>query len=287
MDNKIAFFTTCMNRLKHLKRTLPQNIKDNEDYENCVFVVLNYNSQDDLHKWMLDNMGEQIESGQVIYYRTLEPEFFWHNHAKNMAAKCTPEDAEIICSIDSDNYTATDKEGVGLAVQLNEIFNHWIGTNIFVRAAGWEHREEAWHTDSHKYYSASGKIATRRKDFFKYRGFNEKLKGHYFDEEELWQRLEKVVGFRKITLPVEYSKFINHTNYERLINIDPGLIDRNILEKLRKENHPFTSKEFMKDEDVSGYYPNGKENQRRAEEVLKKRIRITNDKWGEGKVEKI
>ena len=43
----------------------------------------------------------------------------------------------------------------------------------------------------------------------------------------------------------------------------------------------------MKDEDVSGYYPNGKENQRRAEEVLKKRIKITNDKWGEGKVEKI
>ena len=113
------------------------------------------------------------------------------------------------------------------------------------------------------------------------------MKGHYFDEEELWKRLELVVGFRKVTLPVEYSKFINHTNYERLINIDPALIDRDTLEKLRKENHPFTSKEFMKDEDVRGHYPNGIENQRMAQEIISKRIEVTNDKWGEGKVERI
>ena len=64
--DKVAFFTTCMNRLHHLKKTLPQNIKDNQDYEDCVFVVLNYNSRDGLHEWMLENMAEQIKSGLEI-----------------------------------------------------------------------------------------------------------------------------------------------------------------------------------------------------------------------------
>ena len=61
---KIAFFTTCMNRLKHLRRTLPKNIADNKDYDNCVFVVLNYNSQDGLHEWMLKEMAAEIKGGK-------------------------------------------------------------------------------------------------------------------------------------------------------------------------------------------------------------------------------
>ena len=284
---KVAFFTTCMNRLHHLKKTLPQNIKDNQDYENCVFVVLNYNSKDGLHEWMLENMAEQIKNGTVIYYRTLEPPFFWHNHAKNMAAKCTPDDAEIICSIDSDNYTSTDNNNIGLAVQLNEIFNHWWGQDIFVRAAGWEHQGKGWHLHPHKYSSASGKIATRRADFFKYRGFNENLRGYYFDEEELWKRLEIVAGFKKITLPVEYSKFIDHPNYERLINLDPSIVNKSKLEALKKENHAFIEGNFMTEEDVKDHYQNGWENQKKTDEILEKKIEITNGDWGEGKVERI
>jgi hypothetical protein len=276
-----------MNRLKHLKRTLPKNIEDNKNYDNCVFVVLNYNSQDNLHEWMLKEMAAEIKSGKVIYYRTLEPKFFWHNHAKNMAAKCTPKDAKIICSIDSDNFTAVSKHGIGLAQTLAEIFSSNSG-KFFVRACGWEHRMKDYYTDHpDKLYSASGKIATYRKDFFKYRGFNEELKGHYFDEEELWKRLEEVVGFRKISLPVEFSKFINHTNYERLINLDPEIVDKVQLKEWRDNNHHFTAKEYMTQGDVQGYYPNGWENQEKTMKLLKAKVKIPNKKWGEGKVEKI
>ncbi len=45
---RIAFCTTCKNRANHLIRTLPQNLNDNADYEDCVFVVLDYNSKDGL-----------------------------------------------------------------------------------------------------------------------------------------------------------------------------------------------------------------------------------------------
>ena len=57
---KISFCTTCKERLRHLKQTLPKNIKDNSNYPFIEFVILDYNSQDGLGDWMIKfmcNMG--------------------------------------------------------------------------------------------------------------------------------------------------------------------------------------------------------------------------------------
>jgi len=99
---KISICTVCMNRLYYLSQTLPVNIKENQGYPNLEFVVLNYNSRDDMDDWMRTHMGQHIESGLVKYYRTDEPEFFNLAHSKNMATKLATGD--IICNIDADNY---------------------------------------------------------------------------------------------------------------------------------------------------------------------------------------
>ena len=49
---KISFCTVCMNRLQYLMQTLPVNIAGNIDYPNLEFVVLNYNSKDDMENWI-------------------------------------------------------------------------------------------------------------------------------------------------------------------------------------------------------------------------------------------
>ena len=67
---KISFCTTCMGRLHDLKVTLPFNIKDNQDYDDLEFVILDYNSGDNLWDWMKNNMSHEIEIGKVSYYRT-------------------------------------------------------------------------------------------------------------------------------------------------------------------------------------------------------------------------
>ncbi len=68
---KISFCTTSMNRLKHLQETLIQNLENNlntPDLE-VEFVVLNYNSQDDMHEWMTTDprIVDAIQNRRIIY----------------------------------------------------------------------------------------------------------------------------------------------------------------------------------------------------------------------------
>ena len=58
----------------HLRETLPANINDNRDFPNIEFVVLNYNSKDDIDNWILNNMQEHMHSGRLKYYKTAEPD---------------------------------------------------------------------------------------------------------------------------------------------------------------------------------------------------------------------
>ena len=46
---QISFCITCMNRLKHLQETLEKNILDNFLVDEVEFVVLDYNSQDEIY----------------------------------------------------------------------------------------------------------------------------------------------------------------------------------------------------------------------------------------------
>ena len=286
---KISFFTTCGNRLQHLKRTLPENIETNLKYKLCEHIILDYGSTDGMIEWVIETFPEYIKSGRLKLFR-YDADFFWHNHAKNMAAKCTSKNADIICSIDADNYTALGPKGESLAWYLNRIFIDE-ERNIFVRAAGWDHQEENYMndmyiTDKNKYHSASGKLAFRREDFFKLRGFNEDLKGHYYDEEELWRRAVICWGWERKTLPVEFSKFINHSNFLRLNNLDPKLVDK---EKLLGESMiDLSVKDYMEDDLALPVYPQAKKNKKIFEKVMEKKVKLPNGKkWGVGNPKRI
>jgi len=103
----ISFCTTCMGRLYNLKETLPQNIEDNKAYPNLEFVILDYNSKDNLWEWMSRNMMDHILSGRVSYYRTTEPKYFSMSHSRNIAYKVAK--GEIVNNLDADNYTVYKK----------------------------------------------------------------------------------------------------------------------------------------------------------------------------------
>ena len=122
----IAICTTCMGRTYDLKQTLPINILDNSDYKNCVFVVLNYNSKDDLDEFMKDRMLPYIKSGKVLYVHTTQHPHFQMSHAKNVAMKAafllskkyTGLDIEFANNVDADNFTGYRHVSV-----LNKILN--------------------------------------------------------------------------------------------------------------------------------------------------------------------
>ena len=102
--NKLAFCTVIMNRLPHLKQTLPQNIKDNSQ-PGVVFLVFDYGSNDGLQQWIETDMKQHIDSNKLIYKR-VEAETFDRSLSRNLMFKSI--EADFICNIDADNYTGKD-----------------------------------------------------------------------------------------------------------------------------------------------------------------------------------
>jgi hypothetical protein len=116
---RIAFCTTVKNRTQHLKITLPKNLADSASYPNAVFVVLDYDSPDDLIEYLYTEHAKDIASGRLVFYRYKNgggP--FEMAHAKNMAARCgILEGADILVTQDADNFT-----GVGFCEFIASAF---------------------------------------------------------------------------------------------------------------------------------------------------------------------
>lgn len=172
--HKISFCTTCMDRLYNLKKTLPRNIKDNESYPNLEFVILDYNSKDGLGNWIKKNMMEHIESGRVVYYRTIEPKYFSMAHSRNIVFKVSSGD--IVNNLDADNYTVKyiDKDHpppiMPWAFFINKMANECSEKVIFAKGKR----------------SMHGRIGFYKKEFIEeLGGYDEGLDGYGHDDHDL------------------------------------------------------------------------------------------------------
>jgi len=121
----VSLCTVCKNRSAHYKATILKNIADNIHDPNVEFILLDYNSEDDLEEWVRHNLTEHIESGIFTYYKTNEPEYFHRSHSRNMAFRLAKGD--ILCNVDADNFT-----GYSFTNYLRECFMK--SENIFVCA---------------------------------------------------------------------------------------------------------------------------------------------------------
>lgn len=197
---KISFCTVCMNRLHHLKQTLPINVLDNEDYEALEFVLLDYNSTDGLGGYISENFGKYLENGRLIYYKTRTPKYFNRSHSRNLAFKLASGD--IICNIDADNYT-----GKGFAEFVNTEFNNDYA--IVLTAVG-AHGSK---TDT------MGRVCVAKNDFYTIRGYDERMVNYGFEDYDLVNRLELNGLTRKLLPECEgFFKTIPHYQKERLAN---------------------------------------------------------------------
>lgn len=93
-----------MNRAEDLKITLPFNIAANADYPNLEFVLLDYNSSDDLVRWIKRRMMKHIESRKLVYYRLEGRKYYDMCPARNIVFKLATGD--IINNLDADNFTS-------------------------------------------------------------------------------------------------------------------------------------------------------------------------------------
>ena len=169
----IVFATTCKGRTQHLAQTLPANIRDNADYANCKFVVLDYCDPGPLRYYLRNNHKRDIDSGRlVVYHYGCKPYDvsptdipFHMAHAKNMAPRCgILEGADIVVTLDADNYT-----GPGLARFIAEQFRE---PGIFLCPDFW-HIRNLPHGPGRPNRGFYGRLALRTQDFVKLGGYDE------------------------------------------------------------------------------------------------------------------
>lgn len=200
---KISFCTVCMNRLHQLKETILANITCYQDVPGVEFILLNYNSSDEMDDWVLCNLKRFIDIGLLIYYKTTEPESFNHSHSKNMIFKLATGD--ILCSINADHYI-----GEGFDLYLRKLFcdqpNSYVTPYLKVTA----------NSKNTVAGDVFGKVCVWNTDFHKIGGFDEKFKIYGFEDLDLINRLDSVGSKRVVLNDPEFLKFISHHDDERI-----------------------------------------------------------------------
>lgn len=207
---RIAFCTTCKGRAHHLAKTLPQNMRNNADYPNAVFVVLDYNSTDGLQNMMRRDFSRQMAGGRLAYYHNPEPPHFRMTHAKNMAHRAgIAESADILVNLDADNLT-----GAGFATYIAEEFIRagTAGDSIFM-GTGNQRAEQKHGTP----YGCYGRIVATKHAFLLVGGYDESEAFRRWspDDKDFAARLTNL-GFERHGIPRKFKSALSHSQESRL-----------------------------------------------------------------------
>lgn len=202
--HKISFCITCMNRLDHLKKTLRKNIKQNSDYPNLEFVLLDYNSADDLQNWVFKNFKSEMKSGRLVYYKTTKPKYFQMANAKNISHSLATGD--IVCNLDADNFTGKD-----FSFYINSVMQ------LSQDVIGLQ-RENFRYIPFH-ISDCGGRIFLSKENFLKLGGYNEKFIGWGNEDIEFKKRAE-ILGLKIVDIPLDFLKAISHNSKLRTKNMD-------------------------------------------------------------------
>lgn len=216
---KISFCTTCMDRLFHLKQTYLCSLENTRSYSQREFILLNYNSKDDIDEWVLNNLEEFIKTGLVKYYKTTEPTKWFAAHAKNVSQKVATGD--ILVNLDCDNILVQ-----GYCEYLQNLFAR---KDIIVASES---------ADLRGNNGCCGMISSFRDHFYNVRGYDENYHdGWCMDDTNYQYRCRMHNHLELIIQDKKYSHCLDHSNEIRTKNC----INKNIFET-RKESQEILNK---------------------------------------------
>jgi hypothetical protein len=172
-----------------------KNVMDNIDYPHVEFVLLNYNSQDQLHQWAKKALPPYIEKGVVNYYHTTEPTLFHASIAKNLAHKVAKGD--IVCNLDGDNFTGKD-------------FSFFL--NYKMQSMG---ERALLHVKKAPYWGTEGRIVMMKKYFDALGGYDEDFEPIGHEDHDLIERA-KAYGLQYSNVQIEnFLHYLSNTTKEK------------------------------------------------------------------------
>ncbi len=190
----VSLCTSVKDRLEHLQKTFLINIKDNQNYPNCEFVLLNYNCPDPkTEEWVRTTLEPYINSGKVNYYYYPDSKTFDRAYARNLAFRLAQ--GEIVCNVDADNFTGKGFVAyISAALSCGDVF---LSGPLDGRGLG-------------------GRICVRRKDWEIVGGFDERFRSYGFEDLDFANRLY-MSGLKKKFIRYEkFCKTILHSDELRM-----------------------------------------------------------------------
>lgn len=198
-DNpRIVFCTTCKGRTQHLERTIVKNIEDNADYDNCVFVVLDYGSPDHLREF-LESLP-YFKNGKLVVYGYYDWKgAFRMSHAKNMAHRCgILEGGDALVNMDADNYAAP-----GFASWIAEQYRKHGLENTFL----WSNAKSVI---GRARQGLAGRTVISTNLFLKLGGYDEKYADWAPEDEDFKSRAKRLLGNQGIRIEDQFLYVIPH-----------------------------------------------------------------------------
>ena len=180
----ISYLTTCQNRTWQLKQTLHLSIENSLSYTCDVqFVLLDYYSTDDLHKYVHEELKEHLDSGKLVYidansiYPRTDSVTFDRSKAKNMVAKSATGD--ILCWLDADNIALQ-----GFSEYINDCF--CFNTDIVLQG------------DFRIAHDVGGRIVCMRSDYERTSGYDESLVGYNHEDVKFVKTLVESLELKRL-----------------------------------------------------------------------------------------
>ena len=180
----ISYLTTCQNRTWQLKQTLHLSIENSLSYTCDVqFVLLDYYSTDDLHKYVHEELKEHLDSGKLVYidansiYPRTDAVTFDRSKAKNMVAKYATGD--ILCWLDADNIALQ-----GFTEYINDCF--CFNSDIVLQG------------DFRVAHDVGGRIACMRSDYERTVGYDESLVGYNHEDVKFVAMLVESLELKRL-----------------------------------------------------------------------------------------
>ena len=191
--SKISFCTVCLDDLVLLKRTLPDNIRHNEDCENLEFIILDCSHTGQLRQWL----NETFAGGRISYHVFDNAGQYTYAHVKNIIANLAS--GNILCFLHPGQFT-----GPRFAAYINKEFS--LHTNILLSTMPFELHEP---TNDHPPGMMIGTLCVRKIDFMAVGGFNEKMIKPGNNDTELLQRLQAYGLNRKLVTDPAFCHYID------------------------------------------------------------------------------
>jgi hypothetical protein len=197
VPGKIAFCTTCKNRTGHLRKTLPQNLLDNPKSK---FIVLDYNSEDDLITWLKNDMSQCVKEGKIVVYSYRDYPKFRMAHAKNLAHRLGMlEGADILVNLDADNFA-----GEGFEDFIEQHFASHPKTLLWARMVKGEMTR-----------GISGRIAVSASAFHKVGGYDEAKYAEWGSDDKDFNLRLQSAGYEPAEIPRQFLNSIPHNSRMR------------------------------------------------------------------------